>query len=280
VRAPALAPHRERAALRGSALKHKATYHARRLLAGGLDEAAKDAVRHAREDCLLRAIAAYQSGEGGPGSDGLRPCHALNRLALDALTDWASPDNLGAAVELAQQCRRAAEQGFNTTPNLWDAVTQPEALLIERVLDGQFSQSGEAGRAVFEEVARAYADAMLNITIKPSQIEAMVSQMELMSRLCDALSVLRFGDEALARTATRLLDLVQRVQPGRAPRRDRPHARANNGASPTQPVPPATEKATRQAPAKAAAKKAAAKKTAAKKAAPRRVAKKASGRPR
>jgi triacylglycerol esterase/lipase EstA (alpha/beta hydrolase family) len=280
VRAPALAPHRERAALRGSALKHKATYHARRLLAGGLDEAAKDAVRHAMEDCLLRAIAAYQSGEGSPGSDGFSPYHALNRLALDALTDWASPDNLGAAVELAQQCRRAAEQGFNTTPNLWDAVTQPEALLIERVLDGQFSQSGEAGRAVFEEVARAYADAMLNITIKPSQIEAMVSQMELMSRLCDALSVLRFGDEALARTATRLLDLVQRVQPGRAPRRDRPHARANNGASPTQPVPPATEKATRQAPAKAAAKKTAAKKAAAKKAAPRRVAKKASGRPR
>jgi triacylglycerol esterase/lipase EstA (alpha/beta hydrolase family) len=239
------APHRERAALRGSALKHKATYHARRLLAGGLDEAAQDAVRHAMDDCLAGAIAAYQSGEGSPGSDGFSPYHALNRLALDALTDWASPDNLGAAVELAQQCRRAAEQGFNATPNLWDAVTQPEALLIERVLDGKFSQSGEAGRAVFEEVARAYADAMLNITVKPSQIEAMVSQMELMSRLCDALSVLRFGDEALARTATRLLDLVQRVQPGRASRRDRPHAAPPQG--PSAPAPAAGKSTVKKA---------------------------------
>ena len=59
---------------------------------------------------------AYRSGEGSPGSDGFSPYHALNRLALDALTAWESPDNRGAAVELAQQCRRAAEQGFNATP--------------------------------------------------------------------------------------------------------------------------------------------------------------------
>jgi len=255
------APHGERAALRGSAYKRKAALQARRLLTQHLSEADKDVVRREMIASLDRAIVAYQSTEGSPGSSGFSPYHALNRLALDALTDWASPASRDAAIELAQQCRRAAAQGFALSPSLWDAITQPEALLVEHLIDGGFGRAGDAGRAVFEEVARAYADAMLNVTVKPSQIDTMVSQMELLSRLCDALALVRFDDEALARTATRLVELVQRLQPGRAARDDRPRE-----------VPPEAPKAApaaqRKKPAKEATPGPAAKKAAKRRAKP------------
>jgi hypothetical protein len=249
-------PHGERAALRGSALKRKAALQARRLLTQHLSEVDKDVARREMTDSLDRAIAAYRSAEGSPGSSRFSPYHALNRLALDALTDWASPAGRDAAIELAQQCRRAAAQGFAINPSLWDAVTQPEALLVEHLIDGSFGRAGDAGRAVFEEVARAYADAMLNVTVKPSQIDTMVSQMELLSRLCDALALVQFDDEALARTAARLVELVQRLQPGRAARDDRPHAapEAPKAASSVQRK-PAAKKATPRPAAKKAAKK-------------------------
>lgn len=221
---PPPAPHGERAALRGSALKRKAALQARRLLTQRLGEADKDSASREMTACLERAVAAYRSAEGRPGSSDFSPYHALNRLALDALTDWSGPASRDAAIELAQQCRRAAAQGFSLSPTLWDAITQPEALLVERLLDGSLGRAGDAGRAVLEDIARAYADAMLNVTVKPSQIDAMASQMELVSRLCDALALVQFDDEALARTATRLVELTQRLQPGRTPRDDRPHA--------------------------------------------------------
>ena len=250
------APHGERAALRGSALKRKAALQARRLLTQRLSEADRDVARREMIDSLARAIVAYQSAEGSPGSSRFSPYHALNRLALDALTDWASPASRDAAIELAQQCRRAAAQGFALNPNLWDAISQPEALLVEHLIDGGFGRAGDAGRAVFEEIARAYADAMLNVTVKPSQIDTMVSQMELLSRLCDALALVQFDDDALARTAARLVELVQRLQPGRAPRDDRPHAApgtARNPAAKKATPPPAAKKAAKKR-AKPAAK--------------------------
>jgi len=248
------APHGERAALRGSAHKRKAALQARRLLTQRLSETDKDVVRREMLDSLDRAIAAYQSAEGSPGSSRFSTYHALNRLALDALTEWASPASRDAAIELAQQCRRAAAQGFELSPSLWDAITQPEALLVEHLIDGSFGRAGDAGRAVFEEVARAYADAMLNVTVKPSQIDTMVSQMELLSRLCDALALVRFGDEALARTAARLVELVQRLQPGRAARDDRPHAAPGKEPAPHAKPRPIAKKAR---PAAAAGKTAA-----------------------
>ncbi|MEP7102527.1 MAG: CHAT domain-containing protein [Burkholderiales bacterium] len=216
------APYGERAALRGSAWKRKAALQARRLLKGHLGAAERDLASREMVACIEKAVAAYQSAEGSPGSSRFSTYHALNRLALDALTEWESPAARDAAIELAQQCRKAAAQGFSITPTLWDAITQPEALLVERMIDGSLGRAGDAGRAVFEDLARAYGDAMLNMTIKPSQLDAMVSQMELLSRLCDALSLVQFDDEVLARMATQLIELAQRVQPGRTPRDDRP----------------------------------------------------------
>ena len=176
--------------------------------------------------CLRKSIEAYQGAESSPGSNQFSPYHALNRLALDALTAWSSTASRDAAIELAQQCRRAAAQDFAINPSLWDAVNQPEALLVERLIDGGLGRPGDAGRAVFEELAHAYADAMSNVTVKPSQIDSIVTQMDLLSRFCDALSLTSDEGEALARTASHLIELAQRLQPGRTPRNDRPRGPA------------------------------------------------------
>ena len=248
---PVPTPHGERSALRGGIWKRKASLQARRVLSGQLSLSEQDSASHEMTACLLKAIEAYGSAEGSPGSSQFSPYHALNRLALDALTEWSSPANRDAAIELAQQCRRAAAQGFAINPSLWDAVIQPEALLVERLIDGGLGRPGDAGRAVFEEVARAYADAMRNVTVKPSQIDSMVTQMDLLSRCCDALSVALHEDEALARTAGQLIELAQRLQPGRTPRSDRPHRPA--AGTPTAPrTAAAKKKAVAAAPRRAA----------------------------
>ena len=92
---------------------------------------------------------------------------------------------------------------------------QPEALLVERVLDGTFGQPGDIGQSAFEEVARAYAETISNITIKPSQLDSVVTQLELLARCHDAMSKAD-GNASGRRVADRLLDLAQRLRPGRS----------------------------------------------------------------
>ena len=195
---PPPAPHRERSALRGSAWKRKASLQARRLLSGRLSPSERSVASRRMTACLLKSIESYQRAEGSPGSNRFSLYHALNRLALDALTEWSDTASRDAAIELAQQCRRAAADGFAANPNLWDAVNQPEAMLIERLIDGGLGKPGDAGRAVFDELAHAYAEAMTNITVKPSQIDSMVTQMDLLSRFCDALSLALLQNPELA----------------------------------------------------------------------------------
>jgi hypothetical protein len=94
---------------------------------------------------------------------------------------------------------------------------QPEALLIERLLDGKFGLADESGQFAFDEVASAYAEATSNITVKLSEIDSVVTQMELLARFHDALSVADPNVKASAqRVADRLLDLAQLLRPGRA----------------------------------------------------------------
>ena len=108
---------------------------------------------------------------------------------------------------------------------------QPEALLVERVLDGTFGQPGDSGQSAFEEVARAYAETISNITIKPSQLDSVVTQLELLARCHDAMSKAD-GNASGRRVADRLLDLAQRLRPGRA----RPRGRSMSTSSPTSPA--------------------------------------------
>lgn len=218
---PSIVFNTERSALRGSAFKRKASLYARRLLTGSLTPDDVKAADLKMRAALVSSVKAYRHAEGRPGDSRFAPYNALNRLALDALTPWEDSAAKDGAIALADQCRQTAAQSYARSPNLWDAVMQPEALLVERLIDGSLGKAGDAGQAVFAEVERAYAEAMSSITIKPSQIDSVVSQMELLSRFCDAMGLAR-RDAALERVADRLLDLAQRLQPGRARRSDRP----------------------------------------------------------
>jgi len=214
--------HSERTALRGAAWQRKAHLQARRLLSGKLDAAGQDAAAKAMAQALQQGVEAYRAGEGMPGSEHFSPCHALYRLALDALTDWHSPADKAASIELAQQCRRAAAHSFAIQPSPWDLLIQPEALLVERMIDGQMGRADEEGRRSFEDLASSYAEALRCVTVRPLQLEAMVDRLERLSRFVDALAMAQHEDEALIRSADRLIALAQSLLPGRAARSDRP----------------------------------------------------------
>jgi triacylglycerol esterase/lipase EstA (alpha/beta hydrolase family) len=217
-------PNAERCALRGSAFKRQAGLYAGRLLRGDLDAAGRATAREALAQALARSVAAYRRAEGEPGRDGFSPYLALNRLALDALIPWPVPADRDAAIALARQCRQSAAQEFARRPGAWPALMQAEAMLVERLIEGGLGQAGDAGSEAFDAVARAYAQARASIVVKPSQFDSVLSQMELLSRFIDALAVVADGAPVSTLTATRLLELVQRLNPGRPPRADRPAA--------------------------------------------------------
>jgi hypothetical protein len=215
-----------RSALRGDALKRKAGLSARWLLNEAAravpDIAAMDAGRAAMSNAIEKAVVAYRAAEGKPESAQFSVRLALNRLALDALTGWPKPAARDAAISLAQYCARHADQSFARRPTFWDAVKQPEALLIERLLDGLLGGSDDLAQTRFDELRRAYQEALSNLTVKPSQIDTIADELELLSRFLDVMAMAPGGTEAMARTADRLLELALSVQPARAPRADRP----------------------------------------------------------
>ncbi|MEO8134052.1 MAG: CHAT domain-containing protein [Betaproteobacteria bacterium] len=209
----------ERSALRGSALKRKAALYANALLSGDLDVAGKADAGKSMKRALEQSADAYREAEGVPGSSSFSPYNALNRLALDALGQLEAAAR-GEAIALAQQSRKATAEQYALTGDIWLAVMQPEALLMERLVDGALGKPGADGVAVLEEVALAYAQTLANLTIKPSQLDSVVTQMELLSRFFDAL-FMADGDPTKRRLADQLLELRHRVHPGSA-QRDRP----------------------------------------------------------
>ncbi|WP_310388131.1 CHAT domain-containing protein [Roseateles sp.] len=224
--------HSERTALRGAAWQRKANLQARRLLSGLLDEQAGDAAAQAMAHCLQQGVEAYRAGEGQPGSDQFSPCHALYRLALDGLTDWHSPADKGAAIELAQQCRLSAAHNFAIQPSPWDLLIQPEALLVERMIDGKLGCPDEEGRRWFDELAASYAVALRCVTVRPLQLDAMVDRIERLSRFADALALAQHRDVNLIRTADLLIALAQSILPGHTARTDRPGPPPPGGGGP------------------------------------------------
>jgi len=259
----------KRDAMRGSAWKRKASLHARQLLKDGLEPAAFDESARKMVEALKQSTEAYRSSEGFPGSANFNLYMALNRLTLDALTDWATPAAKDAALVLVQQCRQVARERAEHSDDPWDEMMPSDALLTQRLLDGGLGRADELGTAAFEELAAAYEAAFSSVAVKPAQLYAVVKQLEIMSRFCDALSLVQQRDEALRRTADRLLQLVQRIQPRRGPRGDRPAnpadwapAAAPPDAQPKRRVAPPAKKA---APRKAAPRKATARKATARK---------------
>jgi hypothetical protein len=230
--ATASAPHNERSALRGSAWKRKASLRARSLISGRLNDEQKSVAIAEMKEYLSYSIKAYRSAEGSPGSSGFKVYNALNRLALDALTAWDPETEREAAIKLARLCRHTAAQDFEADPEYWNAVNQPEALLVERLLDEGLGQDGEAGQADFEELANAYDDALSNVTVRPSELDSTIAQMNLLSRFYKALSMELSGDEALQRTSARLIELARELVSGRPTRTDR--ARRTKAAAATR----------------------------------------------
>jgi hypothetical protein len=174
-------------------------------------------------EAIGHAVDAYRSGEGSPGGSRFSPYHALNRLMMEALLPGPEGGRQ-AAVELARQCGAGGARGYAAAPNAWDAVIQCEAVLVEHLIDGSLGQEGDEGSQAFAAVAQANAEALGNVSVKPSQLDSMATQLELLSRLADALSLDAAEGAALWRSASRLLELAQRLQPERGVRSDRPPA--------------------------------------------------------
>ncbi|MEF8698010.1 MAG: CHAT domain-containing protein [Candidatus Accumulibacter sp. UW20] len=220
-RDPGSAVNAERSALRGSAAKRLASLHARRLLAAGnssepgqrqVDEAAATAMTAA----LQQSAVHYQAGEGKPGEASFRPYNALNRLAMQALV-VEEEGQRQAAIELARCCRQAAAAAAQArSATLWDAIMAPESLLIEHLLDGKLLQADEAGEQAFSAIACAYDETLSNLTVKPLELDSVVTQLRLLSRFCNACALAR-DETGWTLAATRLLALSDQIWPGVSP---------------------------------------------------------------
>jgi hypothetical protein len=205
----------ERAALLGSAWKRKASLYARRLLAGEPGPPAKGN-RDEMLSALEASAEAYRRAEADPANHRFRPYNALNRLALKALLPASAASERAAAVALARQCRQAAAQSFARRPDFWNAVMQAEAVLVEHLVDGGLGKPGEVGQSALDEVVAAYENALSNVTAKPSQIDSVATQMDLLSTFYDALAIdAGEGAASADRIAARLLELINRIHPGR-----------------------------------------------------------------
>jgi hypothetical protein len=229
-------PNIKRSALRGSAFKRKASVYAERLLSGELDKRETEEAGIALRQALLDSAVAYHDAEGAPGSAIFSPYTALNRLAMEALAKSWNDSARAQAIELAQQCRKAAAENTANCPNIWDRIMQAESLLVERMIDGALGAANAKGNAALEEVSLAYELALVNVTIKPSELDSLISQLKFLSRFNRALGVAK-GDDAKLRIAQRLLDLLQRIQPGSISAADMAHkviktARATSANSP------------------------------------------------
>ncbi len=225
--ATAQAPNAGRCALRGNAWKRLASLHARQALATGLDAEVRRTAGVAMRGDLVEAVNAYAQAQGAPGQPRFEPVLALDRLALDALTPWASDADRDAALSLCQQCAKAAAEAFRRDGGFANAILQPEAALVQARLDGSLGQAGDAGDALFEKLAGAYREALPNITFKPKELDAIVSQIGLLSRFHDALSVVERAKASRPaaqhrRMADRLIALAELLQPGSCRRDDRP----------------------------------------------------------
>jgi CHAT domain/Lecithin:cholesterol acyltransferase len=233
-------PNPERSALLGGAYKRLASVNALAVLQAG-QPGPRDTAAQAMRDALQRSTAAYARDEGQPGSGRFDSYLALNRLALQALVDWPADGvaaDPAAGVDLARQCRLEAQARYAKEGDPWSAVMQSDAAMTEALLDGSLGLAGDAGQAALEKLATSYAATLANLTLRPSQLDSVVTQMELLSRFGDALW-LGGGDASLYRAASRLLELRQRIRPGARPRGDRPPAPAAAAARKAGPARPA-----------------------------------------
>lgn len=216
VHAEAATSNSERRALCGSVAKRKASLSAKRVLESPAGEARDEAIT-AMNAALAQSAEFYAQGEGKPGDATFRPYNALNRLAIAALLGPANEAERLASVDLARRCRQAAGEAYARRADFWDAIMCPESLLVERLLDGSLSASGDAGQAAFDELLRAYDEALAGLPVTPKKLDSVVTQLRLLSTFCAARQVAQGGGWQEA--ASHLTTLAGRIR--RLPERGR-----------------------------------------------------------
>jgi len=212
----------ERSSLLGSACKRLAGVQARRLK--DLEPRSQEA-RSLREELLAslaRSLAAYRvaatiAAHAAADPD---PYHALNALALEALTLPRGAAERGRAADAARAAGATAGRRYAARHDAWDAVAQADAALVAATLDGHLARDGEAGEQALAALARTYADALAAVVIKPSQIDSIAVQMELLARIREALAkAAPAGEQApLQREAQRLQILARHLRGARTVR--------------------------------------------------------------
>ncbi|WP_300449726.1 CHAT domain-containing protein [Accumulibacter sp.] len=208
--------HSERQALCGSAAKRKASLFAKRVLESPVGEARDEAIT-AMNAALAQSAEFYAQGEGRPGDATFRPYNVLNRLAIAALLGPANEAERLASVDLARRCLQAAGEAYARSGDFWDAIMCPESLLVERLLDGRLSETGDAGQAAFDELARAYDEALAGLPATPKKLDSVVTQLRLLSTFCAARQLA--DSDSWQEAASRLTTLAGRIR--RLPERGR-----------------------------------------------------------
>ena len=243
-----------RCALQGAVLVRLASVQARRVLAPGASTQSVASAGAAMRETLVQATRALRRAEGAPGQTRFEPALALDRLALDALTPWSGRVERDAALALDQQCARAADEALRRDGGFASALLQPEALLVAAQLDESLAKPGDAGRAAFEPIAAAYREVLADFSLRPGDLDAVLTKLVVTSRLHDALAVV-FSTETQPRAASqaaghqriadRLLEIADLLQPGSGRRDDRPV----DGVRPAPATPASGRSAARKKPA-------------------------------
>jgi CHAT domain-containing protein len=227
----------ERWALRGSAYKRLASLHARQVLKE--HRAAKAPAKSAADDlrkALADSVQAYRSAEGVPGRPQFSPYHVLNRYALEAVLHGGAIDAAQheSAIEMVRQSQSTADEGFRADGDFYNAVMGPEGLLVIEMIEGRLGQSGDEGDAALARVKQRYGEAFDNLTVKPKDLDSVVGQLCVLSRLHDAMAVIHRGRNAARanrhlRTADRLIELGEFLVPRGCVRDDRPKDGGDKG---------------------------------------------------
>lgn len=200
---------RERAALRGSALKRLAAVAMQALPGAGSDDDAGRLAEFVR--ILQSSAAAYRSAEGSV-HDGYSPYHALNRLALEALLGDGS---VAEARDLVHHCAALAARTPQRSGDPWGAVMQAEAALVESLIDGSLGAEGDIGVAACEALVQSYAQSLQAVGLKVRELDSLFTQMDLLARFADVLAAPArpdFRADVLRRVAQRLRELARAVR--------------------------------------------------------------------
>jgi hypothetical protein len=206
-----------RTALLANVLKRKASLRAWEFQYSR-DPARAESIRGHIMRYLGAAIKEYEGAGGSPGSGRFAPELVLDRLALVALTlpfEQALTTN---NVALTRFCANSGEDSVSERAGAALHLLAPKALLVRHLLQRTLGDPGDASQLAIEEIAAAYVQATSNITLKPSEIDTIVGDADILARFYLALGPGRPPEEEalMARTAARLEDLARRLRPAGA----------------------------------------------------------------